>query len=256
MRQRAAWRISGTSLQPSRRGLRRRSIRQLSATMPHLLARRAQGADAAARPRPRQTHADQTDRRGPIRRWTLECYRQDILPRLAMVSLPDIEQVTVTLESASTFLDHRLGMSSRAKSACATKSQCEFQRRTSNARRSTSRAIGRRRDAPLSIDPSVRAPSRATRAPIETVLRASTDGSSDTPLGLPGRRIGVQMMRGRRGLVTAIYTQQPAPRPGRKHRAMRRPRAAGERNSYPGGRSYRWPAADAGPVTGQPAAAS
>jgi hypothetical protein len=167
MRQRAAWRISGTSLQPSRRGLRRRSIRQLSATVPHLLARRAQGADAATRPRPRQTRADQTDRRGPIRRWTLECYRQDILPRLAMVSLPDIEQVTVTLESASTFLDHRLGMSSRAKSvsACATKSQCEFQR-TSNARRSTSRAIGRR-DAPLSIDPSVRARGRARCAPID-----------------------------------------------------------------------------------------
>jgi hypothetical protein len=133
----------------------------------HLLARRAQRADAATRPRPRQTRADQTDRRGPIRRWTLEYYRHDILPRLAMVSLPDIEQVTVTLESASTFLDHRLGMSSRAKSACATKSQCEFQRRTSNARRSTSRAIGRRRDAPLSIDPSVRARGRARCAPID-----------------------------------------------------------------------------------------
>ena len=183
MRQRAAWRISGTSLQPSRRGLRRRSIRQLSATVPHLLARRAQGADAATRPRPRQTRADQTDRRGPIRRWTLECYRQDILPRLAMVSLPDIEQVTVTFESASTFLDHRLGMSSRAKSACATKSQCECQRRTSNARRSTSRAIGRRRDSPLSIDPSVRARGRATCAPIDgSWVRSRAGGRRHAPL--------------------------------------------------------------------------
>jgi hypothetical protein len=108
--------------------------------------------------------------------------------RLAMVSLPAIEQVTVTLESASTFLDHRLGMSSRARSACATKSQCEFQRRTSNARRSTSRAIGGRRDAPLSIDPSVRARGPARCAPIETSLcqglrRRCGEERSDEELG-------------------------------------------------------------------------